>query len=589
MKDRPYWVAVAALSFLVYANKFGNEFVWDDNLFIVGDLASRGLGLSNIIAYFTEPVAALYRPGRSLLYATAYAVGAQAPFVYHLFGVTFHALASVAAYFIARSCLKSARWAFAVAAIFAVHPLKSGRVTNMTGSFDLPAIVFYLWALAILTHYIVTADKKPWRLVLSGALFVCGLFCGEEAFTFPAAAALAMFFFKNKSKPTKALWGFVGATFVLLGAFLVLRTTVITHISRGDALVHPALGVVATSFLGFFARYLQLFFFPMGQSNLYDDLTPLFTMANPWSLTGLALALIGTAAVLCFWKKGKVVAFGLCMGALTLTPFMNIVPIPTLFAERYFYLPSFGFILAFVALAKTAPVGKPAFRVALVMLLVVLGVLTLSRNRVWQNEQILYEDAYKKRPASPSARHNLATIYYQKGATALKNGAPDEAEKWFSRSVSINDLGNSHLGLAIIATQRNDEKTEMLELNKVLAKDPTNGNARMILAQRLYKNGQVEAAGVMILPATRDWRNTDKSWALLGLICQELALDDPSCIAGVWEKPDPRLWLGRARACEKAKDNDCAIKQYTRFLKAVPDTPLSAQARQAIDSLGGTQ
>jgi len=55
----------------------------------------------------------------------------------------------------------------------------------------------------------------------------------------------------------------------------------------------------------------------------------------------------------------------------------------------------------------------------LVILLISLGITTVSRNADWVSELSLWKDSAKKNPFSPRSHNNLGKTYYEKGDLAL--------------------------------------------------------------------------------------------------------------------------------------------------------------------------
>ena len=90
-------LALALLTSLVYANTLRNEFVYDDNHFIVNNQAIRNPG--NILHYFTSKGAFsekgnffIYRPLATLSFALDYRLWKLNPAGYHATSTLFHVL-----------------------------------------------------------------------------------------------------------------------------------------------------------------------------------------------------------------------------------------------------------------------------------------------------------------------------------------------------------------------------------------------------------------------------------------------------------------------------------------------------------------
>ena len=130
-------VLIVFLSLISYINIFDNEFVWDDHIFILDNTDIKSF--SNIPYFFKEDVDELYRPLRTLHYTIAYSIFKKNEFGYHLNSLFFHIIISVLVFFIIKEAIGK-NIALIASLIFAVHPIHTERVANMTAGFDLLGI-----------------------------------------------------------------------------------------------------------------------------------------------------------------------------------------------------------------------------------------------------------------------------------------------------------------------------------------------------------------------------------------------------------------------------------------------------------------
>ena len=118
-----------------YVNVFPNEFVWDDIFFIVDNIHIKEL--SNIPGFFAEPSTSnLYRPLRNVFYTINYQIWQLNIFGYHLNSLLLHFLVTILLFFITLRITNKTIFSFVVALFFASHPIHTGRITNITASFD---------------------------------------------------------------------------------------------------------------------------------------------------------------------------------------------------------------------------------------------------------------------------------------------------------------------------------------------------------------------------------------------------------------------------------------------------------------------
>src|SRR6516162_6762927 len=137
-RHKPTHIAlIIAFATLVFANSLPGAFVWDDEIQIVKNWRIRSL--DDLPSAFTtsfwsflgseaENQTNFYRPIQTVTYTLAYSIGGLSPVPYHVFSLAYHAAASVFVYLIAIELMLSPTVAFAIAGLFAVHPIHTEAV-----------------------------------------------------------------------------------------------------------------------------------------------------------------------------------------------------------------------------------------------------------------------------------------------------------------------------------------------------------------------------------------------------------------------------------------------------------------------------
>ena len=97
-------------------------------------------------------------------------------------------------------------------------------------------------------------------------------------------------------------------------------------------------------------------------------------------------------------------------------------------------LPLIAFLV--VGFTDLSPTVKAGFVILAACILIMLGGLTVSRNRVYQSETALWEDTVRKSPSNARAYNNLGYAYFLKGREA-------EARSAYLRALEI-DPGLEH-------------------------------------------------------------------------------------------------------------------------------------------------
>ena len=134
-------ILILVLTLIAYGNIFSNEFVWDDRIYLEENLVIRSL--ANTPTFFVTPTHGnLYRPLRSVLQAFVFSIWEFDVFGYHLNALLLHMIASVLVYVIVLKLFQKRKLALFTGILFAVHPIHTDRVTNMTAGFDARRIKF---------------------------------------------------------------------------------------------------------------------------------------------------------------------------------------------------------------------------------------------------------------------------------------------------------------------------------------------------------------------------------------------------------------------------------------------------------------
>ena len=179
--------AVLGLALLVAASYFpalSGGFVWDDRAFTREPLVHRWSGLWDIwLSPGDISNEGHYWP---LVYTTfwlEHKLWGLAPFGYHLVNLLLHLLNCVLVWRLLAKLAVPGAWA--VAAVFAVHPLHVESVAWIIERKDLLSTAFYLGAVLVWVRFTETPTRGRYALALG--LFVAGLLSKSMVVTLPAA------------------------------------------------------------------------------------------------------------------------------------------------------------------------------------------------------------------------------------------------------------------------------------------------------------------------------------------------------------------------------------------------------------------
>lgn len=504
-------LALAILA--AYGRTLGRGYTWvfDDWKLVVENEAIRDLGnIPRILAatFKNEPVEARdhwidpgYRPVRMISYAVDHRLFGLDPRGFRGTNILLHFLnallvASIARFFV------SPRAAWAVAFLFALHPLATEAVTYISGRRDVLFAFLYLAALRI--HL---AKGGAWRGPAVFALYLLALNAKEMAISLPLAclgADLAL----GGAAAARARWkrhaALLAATLAAAAFIVIVKNPGSLH---GEAVARIGGGAWACALtMGRVVwLYLELAIFPATLSADYsfDAISASSGLLHPASSLLALLALLAAAfAIARAWRAGaRVEAFLGGFFFVSLGPVSQVlVPHPEPIAERYLYLPLvFLLLLAARVLALSAMLRK-AFPAALAVLLVAAGARTFVRNGDWRDDETLFRAAVAAYPRC--ARANLAY------AKALLASTPPRAEEalehldrciatipeaaWDTRRRGVLVTALFERGTARTALGRWEGALE--DLDRVLAERTEAGEAIGDLPQYVYVHKNRAAA-----------------------------------------------------------------------------------------------
>lgn len=412
-----FGLVVAAAAVVPYLNSLAGGFVYDDRQLVIGN--PRLTDATTVRDLFVhESAREMYRPLTMLTYLANRRL-APGPFGYHLLNLVLHALASVAAFALARTILPSPRAALAAALAFALHPVHTEVVANIAGRAEILAALFVLLTL-LAADRAARVGSRPWR-ALSLVCFAAALLSKESAVTALALVPL-LTRWRSPSLPRQALarelvpYGVVAAAFIaarmgVLGAFTMAGQWPFID----NPLREAGFWEREATALVVLLDYLSMLTLPLTLSPDYtfDQVPVVRSWLDPRLLVAVGglggLALI----VLALRRREAVLPFAAAFFALSLAVTANVLfPIGVTKAERLLYLPSFGWCLASGWLAAR---WSHDFRdrrrlVAVSLLAIALGVRAWSYSAEWRDEATLFAAAVRSSPNSARAHSNLAAI-----------------------------------------------------------------------------------------------------------------------------------------------------------------------------------
>ncbi len=411
---------IASLGVLAYSNSLGNDFIWDDNSFVVKNDFIKNLKF--IPLYFVSKealsegglAAENYRPFLPLTYALDYFFWKLNPLGYHISNLLFHIANSVLLFYLVLLLTGNRFTGLFTSLFFLTHPIQTESVSWISGRADVLFLFFYLAALIAYIRY--TKEKHLFLYFGSLLLFSCSLLSKEMAASLPLIIILCDFFYTKKERiGLRAIRYF--AFFLILEVYVILRFNIIGRLAQtgywtGD--IYTTLLTMAKGIL----YYIRLLIYPVGLCADYLRFPISCSVKEPQTFLSILAIMLLMAGAIKLAKKKRDIAFSIFWFFITLAPAVNIIPIKILIAERFLYLPSIGYCFVIAASImslsdkfKRTPILKHSFFYFATFLVCAYLYLTNLRNLDWSDEIVFWKKNAEIDPNNERAYYNLAVAY----------------------------------------------------------------------------------------------------------------------------------------------------------------------------------
>jgi protein O-mannosyl-transferase len=179
--------------FAAYSNSFRTELTLDNALMIADDPRIRSATPDNLRQILTEGYwhasadSGLYRPLTTLSYLLNHAVlgNGSRPFGYHLVNLILHGINVALVYALGILIFGESAPAWAVAALWGLHPVLTESVTNIVGRADLLSVMGVLIGFLC---YVKSISAKGWQR----AAWIVGLVTAQAAGLFSKESAAVL-------------------------------------------------------------------------------------------------------------------------------------------------------------------------------------------------------------------------------------------------------------------------------------------------------------------------------------------------------------------------------------------------------------
>ncbi len=496
---RPF-LAGAALCAIVAVSFYpalSAGFVLDDNIFTESPAIRAWSGLWNI--WFSPSDIEGEGHYWPIVYTTfwlEHKLWGVTPFGTHLVNVLFYMVGVLLLWRLLR-CL-DVPGAWAIAAVFALHPMHVDSVAWAIGRKDLLSGIFYIGAVLCWIRSIGGLEggrrrprdpivARPGLYLGALGLFVAAMLSKSVAVTLPVALAILLWW-----KNGRVMW----ADAWRIAPFLLVALS----IALADLSYYRSGGEVSFDY-GFAERALiaaRALWYYTEKLLWPTDLAvigPLreVDLGDPFAW-GYLIAAVAVVALLWVGRRrlGRGSLAGTLFFVVTLSPVLGFVDFAhmqiSFVADRYAFLAGLG-IIAVVVGSGTHSASKlsgPLRIVASSLLLAVLAVfgkLTWDQSGIYRDGITFYNRIISINPEAPTFRRNLAAAFNDAGRPEEALAASHIAVEQFPGSARAH---NTH-GIALMALHRLDEA--QASFRRALERDPGHRNARQNMAETRRQQG----------------------------------------------------------------------------------------------------
>jgi tetratricopeptide (TPR) repeat protein len=535
-------ILIGILVGILYLNSLGNQFTnWDDGM-IYENSTVRNLDWKGIQKIFTLEEGNTYQPLRMLSYAIDYRFWKLNPVGYRITNIFFYILTCIMVFVTIRllsSHLRNeappdshGRVALFGALLFVAHPVHVEAVTWLAARKEvLQGFFFFLAFYLYLRGREEYNRKKMVYLALSLSSILFAALSKPSAVVFPGVILIYEIARKKEGLITflKKYWVFTAFSIIVSVVFSFILMKVMLEAGgikpyHGDTFLKNVLVSVYA-----FLRSVKLLLFTINYSAAYSFpvTLPIFHLKNIAFIIVTA-SLIGVS----FWslKRTRVIFFSFFFFFVTMLPYLNIVPISTLLADRYVFIASFSYVFLlgiafdrlFVYRQRMFSGGFFKFLSIVLLLFLTAGYsfMTIRQNKIWENSYTLWSDAVEKHPGSNTANALMGIVY-------MDLGMDEKAAEYLERAVAILPYDyESRNNLGIVYGRLGDREKALKELTTAISLRPDRETIWINLALFYQRQKEYKKAEQILKDLASKYPRDARLYFWLGMLYKEMGRYD---------------------------------------------------------------
>jgi len=454
---------LAVVTLAVFSPVLWHDFVnYDDPAFVYDNpFIQSGVTLDSLKWAFTSGHEANWIPLSWITHMLDIQLFGLNPAGHHAVNMLLHTASSCLLFLLLRRATGGVWQSFAVACLFALHPLHVESVAWAAERKDVLSTFFLMLTLNAYISYAQRPDKMRYLTTLG--LYVLGLLSKPMLVTLPLVLLLLDWWPCGRFVRVACVAGqYRHTSFWRLGyekiPFFLLSagSSVITYLVQQTAGELPQ-GYTIWSRLGkaciAYVTYLYKMVWPVDLAVLYP-----FSKYPPSSLamlSSLLVLIIITGLVVWQGKRLPFLVTGWFWYLVTLLPVIGLIQIGAHhIADRYTYIPLTG-IFVIIAwglslLFKKLRWGDDGLVIATIVLIVIMIPLTVKQLTYWKNSETLFTHTLAVTTDNWVAQNNLALVY-------LYDGRINKAIEHFKESIKAKPsytLAYMNLGVAYLNSKQ---------------------------------------------------------------------------------------------------------------------------------------
>jgi tetratricopeptide (TPR) repeat protein len=443
-----HWIIVIGL--LVFSNGLYNGFIQDDQLQIINNPIIQSV--FNLPYFFTGSTfynggeqnlaGVYYKPLQTTVFSVIYALFGPNAFVFHFLLIALYITNACLLFLVLKKFLRPVT-AFVLSLIFLVHPINSEIAFYIS---DMQEVLYFFFG--ILGLYILQKYISEKAFFAASLCIFASLLSKETGLLFLFISGVYMFLFKKKY-----IFHFCKYLIPLFIIYLYLRISSVGLFEQTLAfspIQTLGLSERMITMPAIFLFYIKTFFYPAALSISWRFAYTQATFANfylPLFIDLLFILLLaGAGYMLIIWKSKKYQVyysfFALCF-LVGILFHLQIIPLDTTVAERWFYFPAFGLLGTAGVLIDAFHINLKNIWAILVIFLVILllSARTFVRSFDYRSDYTIASHDVKVNTYTYDLDNDLGVIYFNENKFQLAKQYVEKSISIFPDVTNYNSLG----------------------------------------------------------------------------------------------------------------------------------------------------